>query len=65
MKKILNIIGVCILTAFSFYYTNKMVDLSKSKDPIMIEINNSKDKLSWRKRSKRGKDIYQWDANCC
>ena len=43
MKKILNMIGICLLTAFSFYYTNKMVELSKSKDPIMVEINNSKE----------------------
>ena len=58
MKKILNIIGVCILTAFSFYYTNKMVDLSKSKDPIMIEINNSKDKFVFNTIDAVIKDNY-------
>lgn len=42
MKKIFNLIGICFLTVFSFYYTNKLVEISKSKDPIMIEILNEK-----------------------
>lgn len=40
MKKIFKIIGICFLTCFSFYYTDKIIDLSKNKDPIMIEIIN-------------------------
>ena len=38
IKKITKILGICILTCFSFYYTDKIIDVSKSKDPIMIEI---------------------------
>lgn len=38
MKKIFKIIGISCLTCFSFYWTNKVVDLSKEKDPIMQEI---------------------------
>ena len=43
MKNILRILGITVLTVFSFYYTNKMIDLAKEKDPIMIEILNEKD----------------------
>lgn len=38
MKKIFKILGISFLTCFSFYYTDKVVDISKSKDPIMIKI---------------------------
>ena len=38
MKNTFKIIGILLLTFFSFYYTNKVVELSKSKDPIMIKI---------------------------
>lgn len=44
MKKIFNIVGVIFLTVFSFYYTDKMVDLSKSKDSIMQDIIAFKEK---------------------
>lgn len=40
MKNIFKIIGIAFLTYFSFYYTNKVIELSKSKDPIMIKILN-------------------------
>ena len=42
MKKIFKIIIIILFTAFSFYYTDKIIDLSKSKDPIMNEIKNAK-----------------------
>lgn len=45
MKKAFQIIGVCALTCFSFYYTNKVVEISRNKDPIMEEI-VSKSKLN-------------------
>lgn len=42
-KHYLTVIGICLLTVFSFYYTNKLIEFSKSKDPIMIEIMKNKD----------------------
>lgn len=42
-KSYLTVIGICLLTVFSFYYTNKLIEFSKSKDPIMIEIMKNKD----------------------
>lgn len=42
-KPYLTAIGICLLTVFSFYYTNKLIEFSKSKDPIMIEIMKNKD----------------------
>ncbi|HJJ08127.1 MAG TPA: hypothetical protein OIM65_02270 [Bacilli bacterium] len=42
-KPYLTVIGICLLTVFSFYYTNKLIEFSKSKDLIMIEIMNNKD----------------------
>ena len=42
-KPDLTVIGICLLTVFSFYYTNKLIEFSKSKDPIMIEIMKNKD----------------------
>ena len=38
MKRILKIIIISLFTAFSFYYTEKIVYLSKKSDPIMKEI---------------------------
>lgn len=34
---------VCLLTIFSFYYTDKIVSFSRSKDEIMVSILNNKD----------------------
>lgn len=34
-----------LLVVFSFYYTNKVVDIVRSKDPIMQTINEEKDKF--------------------
>ena len=38
MKNFLNVLGVTILTLFSFYYTKQVANLSKSKDVIMQDI---------------------------
>lgn len=38
MKKAFQIIGVCALTCFSFYYTDKVIEVSRNNDPIMKEI---------------------------
>ena len=43
MKNAFKILGICILTCFSFYYTDKIIYISKSTDPIMKEIINTKD----------------------
>ena len=43
MKKTFQIIGIAFLTCFSFYYTDKMVELSKNKDPLMLEIVSKQD----------------------
>ena len=45
MKNVFKILGIVVLTLFSFYYTDKMIDLAKEKDPIMIEILEQKDKF--------------------
>lgn len=42
MRKVLNFILICFITCFSFYYTDKIIDLSKQNDPIMIEIEKLK-----------------------
>ena len=42
MKKILKIISISLFTLFSFYYTEKIIDLSKEKDPIMMKIKEAK-----------------------
>ncbi len=42
MKKIINIILTLTLLTFSFYYTNKVLNYLKTKDPLMIKIKNTK-----------------------
>lgn len=44
MKKIYPIFLSLLLVYFSFYYTNRVVDIIKSKDPIMLQIKSNKDK---------------------
>lgn len=43
-KKIISILIAIALLLFSFYYTNKSLELVKSIDPIMEEINNKSSK---------------------
>lgn len=42
MKRLIRIFFILAFTFFSFYYTDKMIYLSKMKDPLMIEILNYK-----------------------
>ena len=44
MKKYLNILFTTFLFLFSFYYTNKISNFIKNKDPIMINILKNKEK---------------------
>ena len=44
MKKVFNIMGAIFLTIFSFYYTDRLVELSKSEDSIMKDIMTFKEK---------------------
>lgn len=44
--KTFKVIGICLLTIFSFYYTNKIIDFSKSKDPIMKKIIKESENLN-------------------
>lgn len=41
--KIIRIILVLLLVCFSFYYTDKVMNLLNNKDPLMIKINNIKE----------------------
>ena len=43
MKKVLSYIGIFILTLFSFYYTDRAVDIVRRNDPIMKNIMLNKD----------------------
>ena len=45
MSKIIKILSISLLTVFSFFYTNKMIDVSKKNDPIMKKIIEISDKL--------------------
>ena len=45
MNKI-KIIGILLLTVFSFYYTDKVSNIIKNNDPIMNRIDNIKDTLT-------------------
>ena len=48
MKKYFNILFTILLLIFSFYYTNKISNYLKSKDPIMINILNNKNKYEYK-----------------
>lgn len=39
MKKLFEYVGLTSLVLFSFYYTNKVVEIQNEKDPIMVSIN--------------------------
>ncbi len=45
MKKILNVTFTILLIYFSFYYTNKVSNYIKNKDPIMIKIKSNYNKF--------------------
>ncbi len=44
MKKILQIIIISLFTGFSFYYTDKIIEMFKEKDPIMTMIEDASKK---------------------
>lgn len=43
MKNILKIVGLFVLMGFSFFYTDKVLEVIREEDNIMIELNNVKD----------------------
>ena len=46
IKKIIKISSILLLTIFSFYYTNKSIDLIRNQDPIMDQIKNTEKKYN-------------------
>lgn len=46
MKKYFEYIGLLALTCFSFYYTEKVTKIMNSKDPVMISIEEYKEKTN-------------------
>ena len=42
MKKITRIFFIISLVCFSFFYTEKVMNLLNSKDPLMVKLNNIK-----------------------
>jgi hypothetical protein len=46
MKKYFEYAGLIALTCFSFYYTEKVTKIMNSKDPIMVSIEEYKEKVS-------------------
>lgn len=42
MKKTLSIIGILLLTGFSFFYTEKATQIIRKNDPIMMKLNEVK-----------------------
>lgn len=45
MKKFFQILGICSILVFSFYYTDKIALFVQEKNPILKEIKNNKDSL--------------------
>ena len=45
MKRLFQVIGLVCLIIFSFFYTDKVMDVVREEDHIMVEINNVKDSL--------------------
>ena len=39
MKNIIKVIGLATLISFSFFYTDKVINVISEQDPIMIKIN--------------------------
>ena len=46
LKPVFNKILVIVLSIFSFYYTNKIVELLKEQDPLMKEIKSTEEKYT-------------------
>ena len=48
MKRVIKIIVISLFTCFSFYYTDKVIEFSKERDPIMIKLRSiNKNKVSY------------------
>lgn len=45
MKKFFQIIGICSILVFSFYYTDKIAILVQNKNPVLQEIKNKEEQL--------------------
>ena len=45
IKRITQVLVALLLISFSFYYTNKTIELIRKTDPIMQEIKENKDKF--------------------
>ena len=52
-------LSIILLLIFSFYYTNKIIDILKYKDPIMKQIKTTKDKytIKYKNAIIKGKNI--------
>ena len=46
MKETIKMIGLITLICFSFFYTDKVINVINEQDPIMIKINEVKDKYN-------------------
>ncbi len=46
MKETIKMIGLITLICFSFFYTDKVINVINEQDPIMIKINDVKDKYN-------------------
>ncbi len=43
MKNIIKVIGLATLIGFSFFYTDKVIEVVREEDKVMIELQNTKD----------------------
>ena len=48
MKNIIKLIGLICLVCFSFFYTEKVIDVVNEQDEIMIKLNEVKDKYGYK-----------------
>ena len=46
MKSIVKLIGLLVLIGFSFFYTDKVIEVIREEDEIMIKIREEKDNYS-------------------
>ena len=49
MKNIIKLIGLTCLVCFSFFYTEKVIDVVNEQDEIMIKLNKIKDNFGYKK----------------
>ena len=46
IKKLIRILFILLLSIFSFYYTNKSIELIREQDPIMKQIKTTSNKYN-------------------